>query len=46
MTRIDNVWTVWVGGTEVNDYYEDKFKDYILREWQDHQNDLLNQKGE
>jgi hypothetical protein len=28
---------------------EDKFKDYILREWQDHQNsinDFLNQKGE
>jgi len=26
MTRIDNVWTVWVGGTEVNDYYMAKDK--------------------
>ena len=36
MTRIDTVWTVWVGGTEVNDYYMAKDKALSLASyWKD-----------
>ena len=36
MARTDNVWTVWVGGTEVNDYYMAKDKALSLASyWKD-----------